>query len=133
MSNKKGAGTVINIIKCVGGGRWNDGLCIIERRERESNTKVLLVNLHITQSICVEGLNFIFCILILIWYQILPYLYPFSIIYCFLCNCNGHSIAYNPIIANNNSFFTLLFFTAVVMVLLGVFVLSYLRHYYYSR
>ena len=100
-------------------------LCIIERRERESNTKVLLVNLHITQSICVEGLNFIFCILI--WYQILPYyLYPFSIIYCFLCNCNGHSIAYDPIIANNNSFFTL-FFTAVVMVLLGVFVLSYLQ------
>ena len=35
MSNEKGAGKVINMIKCVGGGRWNDGLCIIERRERE--------------------------------------------------------------------------------------------------
>ena len=29
MSNEKGAGKVINIIKCVGGGRWNDGLCMI--------------------------------------------------------------------------------------------------------
>ena len=35
MPNEKGAGKVINMIKCVGGGRWNDGLCIIERRERE--------------------------------------------------------------------------------------------------
>ena len=97
MSNEKGAGKVINIIKCVGGGQWNDVFMYNRKEgERESNTKVLLVNLHITQSICVEGLNFIFCILI--WYQILPYyLYPFSIIYCFLCNCNGHSIAYDPI------------------------------------
>ena len=40
MSNEKGAGKVINMIKCVGGGRWNDGLCtlinvLLRRKEGE--------------------------------------------------------------------------------------------------
>ena len=35
MSNEKGAGKVINMIKCVGGGRWNDGLCNVLLRRKE--------------------------------------------------------------------------------------------------
>ena len=34
MSNEKGAGKVINMIKCVGGGRWNDGF-MYNRKEGE--------------------------------------------------------------------------------------------------
>ena len=34
MSNKKGAGKVINIIKCVGGGQWNDRF-MYNRKEGE--------------------------------------------------------------------------------------------------